>query len=122
MLETHTYTVTGTAELGVWACVPNPGAPLTNFNDRGVQQRFIFYIFKKITTSEFIYPKKSLLFLAYPKKSLSPFFATQKNPSVFFLQPKKISASFIDPKNHFWPKFQTPKNHSDPPPSHHKNM
>ena len=60
---------------------------------------------KKITTSEFVYPKKSLLFLAYPKKSLSPFFVTQK-----------ISASLIDPKNHFWPKFQTQKITLTPPP------
>ena len=36
-------------------------------------------------TSEFVYPKKSLLFLSYPKKSLGP-----KNPSVFH-RPKKIT-------------------------------
>ena len=70
---------------------------------------------KKITTSVFVYPKKSLLFLAYPKKTLSSFFATQKIPP-FILRPKKIPVSFTDLKNHLWPKFQTPKNHSDPPP------
>ena len=93
-----------------------PGAQFTNFNDGGggVLQRFIFYT-QKITTSEFVYPKKSLLFLAYPKKSLSPFFITPKT-SCFFRDPKKIPASFIDPKNHFWPKFQTQKNHSNPAP------
>ena len=35
---------------------------------------------KKITTSEFVYPKKSLLFFSIP----------QKNPLVLFSQPKKI--------------------------------
>ena len=49
-----------------------PGASLTYFNDGGFRQRFIFYT-QKIPTSEFVYPKKSLLFLAYPKKSLSVF-------------------------------------------------
>ena len=39
-----------------------------------------YFIPKKITTSDFVYPKKSLLFLAYPEKSLRSFFATQKNP------------------------------------------
>ena len=63
-----------------------------------------YFIPKKVTTSEFVYPKKSLRFLAYPKKSRSPFFATPKNPSVFFFA------------THFWPKFQTQKSHSDPPP------
>ena len=74
-----------------------------------------YFIPQKITTSEFVCPKKSLLFLAYPKKSLSPFFATQKNPSVFSCNPKKILTSFTNPKNHFGPKFQTQKNHSDLP-------
>ena len=47
-----------------------------------------YFITKKITTSEFV----------YPKKFLSSFFATQKYPSVFFSRSKKIPASFIDPK------------------------
>ena len=52
---------------------PNPqGAPLTNFKWRGGggggrTEVHILYP-KKITTSEFVYPKKSQLFLAYPKK------------------------------------------------------
>ena len=95
----------------------------------GGSDRGSYFIPKKIT-SKFVYPKKSLLFLTYPKKSLlflaypkksltdSPFFTTPKNPSVFFCNPK-IPASFIDPKNHFWPKFWTQKNHSDPPPPRH---
>ena len=28
---------------GDWGRDVDPGAPLTNFNDRGVRQRFIFY-------------------------------------------------------------------------------
>ena len=56
-----------------------PGAPLANFNDEGggggPTEVYILYP-QNITTSEFVYPKKSLLFLAYPKKSLSPFFPT----------------------------------------------
>ena len=62
-----------------------------------VRQRYIFY---NITT----------FFLAYPRKSLSPFFATQKVPLLFF----------ATQKNHFWPKFKTQKNHSNPP--RHWNM
>ena len=83
---------------GYHAC---PGTPLTNFNDGGWgSDRGSYFIPKKITTSEFVYPKKSLLSLAYPKKSLGPFFATQKNPSFFFAtqknpgvfhRPKKIT-------------------------------
>ena len=68
-----------------------------------------YFIPQKITTSEFVYPKKSLLTLAYPKKSLSPFFATQKNPSVFFSQPRKIPVSFIDPKKSLLAKISDPK-------------
>ena len=99
-----------------WICLVGAQrrAPLTNFNDRGggggPTEVHILYP-KKITTSEFVYPKKSLLFLAYPKKSLSPFFVTQK-----------ISASLVDPKNHFWPKFQTQKITLTPPPPSLKHV
>ena len=62
---------------------------MTGGSDRGS-----YFISKKITTSEFVYPKKSLLFLVYPKKSLSPFLDIR---FLFFLRPKKIPASFIDP-------------------------
>ena len=93
-----------------------PGAPLTNLDDGGVQQKFIFYT-KKNHNFRNLSTQKITTFLAYPQKSLSPFFTTQKNPSIFS-RPKTIPASFIDPKNHFWPKCQTHKNHSDiPPPS-----
>ena len=102
----------------IWNLInQNPGGSLTNFNDWGEggegggSDRGSYFIPKKITTSEFIYPKKSLPLLAYPKKSLSPFFANQQNPSHFFSQPPKI-----DPKKHFWPKFQTQKIPRNPPP------
>ena len=95
-----------------------PGAPLTNLmtggGGGGLTVVHILYPKK----SQLLYlstPKKSLLLLAYPKKSLCPFFATPKNPCFFLLRPKKIPASFIDPKNHFGPKFQTQKNHSESP-------
>ena len=72
-------------------CLHVPGAPLTIFNDgRGGGPTEVHILYQKIiTTSEFVYPKKSLLFIAYPKKSLNPFFATPKNPSVFLCDPKK---------------------------------
>ena len=69
---------------------------------------------KKITTSEFVYPKKSLHSLAYPKKSLSLFFATQKIP-LFFPRLKNIPACFMDPNKSHWAKISDPKNHLDPP-------
>ena len=92
-----------------------PQGPHSQILMTGGSDRGSYIIPQKITTSEFVYPKKSLLLLAYPKKYLSPFFATPQNPSVCFLRPKKIPASFIDPKNYFEPKFHTQKNHSDPP-------
>ena len=101
-------------ENGGWPQIQGPHSQIsmTWVSDRGS-----YFIPKKTTTSEFVYPKKSLLFLAHPEKSLSSFFATQKNPSGFFPRPKKIPASFIDPKkNHFWPKFQTQKITRTPPP------
>ena len=47
---------------------PHSHILLTGGSDRGS-----YFIPQKIPTSEFVYPKKSLLFLAYPKKSLSVF-------------------------------------------------
>ena len=55
----------------------------------GGSDRGSYFLPKKITTSEFAYPKKSLLFVTYPKKSLSSFFATQKKSSLFFATQKK---------------------------------
>ena len=66
----------------------------------GGSDRGSYFLPQKITTSEFVSPKKSLLFVTYPKnllvlfsqpKKIPPFFfATQKNPGVFY-RPKKIT-------------------------------
>ena len=83
-----------------------PGVPLTNFDDGGVRQRFIFYTHKN-HNFRICLLQKIITFLAYP----------QKNLLVLFSQPKKITASFIDPrKKYFWPKFQTKKITRTPPP------
>ena len=47
---------------------PHSHILMTGRSDRGSH-----FIPKKIPTSEFVYPKKSLLLLAYPKKTLSVF-------------------------------------------------
>ena len=93
---------------------PNPGGALTNFS--GVCDRGSYFIPKKITTSEFVYPKKSLHFSAYPK-----------NPLVLFLQPKKnlfFFATLKNPgvfhqKNHFCQNFRPRKITQTPPPPNH---
>ena len=66
----------------------DPGAPLTNFNDRGAltevrilnqkNHNFRMCLLKKVTT-----------FFSIPKKYLNLFFITQKNPG-FFLRSKRI--------------------------------
>ena len=101
-----------------------PEAPLTNFNDGGWEggsDSGSYSITKKITTSEYVYPKKSLLFLVYPKNSLSPFFATLKNPSgFFFCDPKNNPGVFHRPKKSLFAKISDPKKslgHPPPPPS-----
>ena len=83
-----------------------PRAPLTNFNDGGGggSDRGSYFIPKKITTSEFVYPKKSQLFFANPKNSL-----------YFSLRPKTFPASFIDPKKSLWAKISDPRKSLGPP-------
>ena len=83
----------------------------------GGTNRGSYFLPKKITTSEFVYPKKSLLFLTYPKKSLSSFFATQKNPSVFFATQKNPGV-FHRPKKITFGQNQNfrPKNITRTPP------
>ena len=101
-----------------------PTILMTRRSDRGS-----YFIPQKTPTSEFVYPKKSLLFLAYPKKShtnsnlclcycWSEVMKTQysKKIPVVLLQPKKIIASFIDPKKSLSAKMSNPKKSSDPPP------
>ena len=65
-----------------------PGAPLTNFNDREVQQRFIFHT-QKNHKFRICLPKKITTFFSIPQKIPCPFFATPKNPFVFYHDPKK---------------------------------
>ena len=102
---------------------------------------------QKIPTSEFVYPKKSLLFLAYLKKSLSVFasanfiissgklkhanfnfgFAQKQNYklcSCYFLFelmkntiPKKSLCCFRDPKKSLLAKMSHPKKSFGLPPS-----
>ena len=77
---------------------------MTGGSDRGS-----YFIPKKIPFSEFIYPKKSLVFLTYPKR----------NPLVLFSRPKKIPASFIDPKKSPLAKISDPKKSLGPPSPRH---
>ena len=53
-------------------CDQCPGAPLTNFNDggggEGMSGRGSYFYTQKITTSGFVFPKKSLLFVSIPQK------------------------------------------------------
>ena len=51
--------------------VTAPQGPHSHILMMGGSDRGSYFISKKIPTSEFVYPKKSVLFLAYPKKSLS---------------------------------------------------
>ena len=93
-----------------------PGAPLTYFNDGG-SGRGSYFTPKIITTSEFAYPKKSLLYLAYPKKSLIPFFATPKISLFFYSRPKKVPGVFHRPqKITFGQNFRPKKITRTPPP------
>ena len=102
----------------------SPRGPLTTyFNDEEgggggrESDRGSYFIPIKITTSEFVYPKKSLLFLVYPKKSLSPCFASQKNPSVFFFATQKNSGVFYRPKKITFGQNFRPKKTTQTPPS-----
>ena len=75
-----------------------PHSQVLMTGEGGGNEKGSYFIPKKITTSEFVYPKKSLHFLAYQKKSLSSFFATQKNPSVAFFVTQKNPGIFHRPK------------------------
>ena len=59
----------------------DPGAPITNFNDRGggLRQRFIFYT-KKNHNFRMCLLKKVITFFSIPKIYLNLFFITQKIP------------------------------------------
>ena len=103
------------------ATCPVPQGPHSHILMTGVFDRGSYFIPQKITTSEFVYPKKSLLYLAYPKNSLSPFFARPpKNPSVFFFfATQKNSGVFHRPKKiTFGQNFRPKKVTRTPPPRH----
>ena len=83
-----------------------PGAPLTNFNDGEVRQRFIFYT-QKNHNFRICLPQKittSFVLFSQPKKSVC-----------FFLATPKIPLSFIDPKKSLWAKISDPKKSLGPP-------
>ena len=63
---------------------------LTRSRKADTTDRGSYFIPQKTTTSEFVYPKKSLLFLTYPKKSLRLCFRNPKKSLRFILRdPKK---------------------------------
>ena len=66
-------------------------APLTNFNDGGGSDRGSYFIPKKITTSEFVYPKKITTFSNIPKKIPWSLFRNPKNSLFYLSQPQKIT-------------------------------
>ena len=81
----------------------------------GVPDRGSYILYLKNHNFRICLPQKITTSFSIPPKipSVSPFFTTQKIP--LFWGPKKTPASFIDPKKHFWSKFQTQKNHLEPP-------
>ena len=87
-----------------------PGALFTKFNDgeRGGSDRGSYFIPKKITTSEFVYPKKSLLF-SIPQKFPYVLFSKPQKIPLCFSRPKKVPASFIDPKKSLLAEISDPK-------------
>ena len=100
--------------------IPRAGAPLTNFNGEGggggkLSDRGSYFIPKKITTSEFVYPKKSQLFLEYPKIPSVLFLQPKKIPLFFFPTPQKSRRLSQTQKITFGRNFRPQKNHSDPP-------
>ena len=90
-----------------------PHSPiLMNWGGGGVWQRFIFYT-PKNHNFRICLPKKITTFFSIHKNIPWSYFRNPKKSLCFSSRPKKILSSFLD---HFWPKFQTQKNHLDPPP------
>ena len=111
------------------ATCPVPQGPHSHILMTGVSDRGSYFIPQKITTLEFVYPKKSQLqnlsspkktlpYLAYPKNSLSPFFARPpKIPLFFFFATPKNSGVFHRPKKiTFGQNFRPKKVTRTPPP------
>ena len=87
-----------------------PRGPYSQILMTGGSDRGSYFVPKKITTSEFVYPKKSLLFLVYSPKSLSPCFATQKNiPLIFFATQKNLGVFHRPQKITFGQNFRPTK-------------
>ena len=83
-----------------------PQGPRSQILMTGRSDRGSYFIPQKITTSEFVYPKKSLSPLSQPQKTPLFFFATKKNPGVFH-RPKNIT---------FGQNFRPKKITRTPPP------
>ena len=95
----------------------HPGAPLTNFNVGGGGPTEVHILYpKKSQVQNLSTQKKSLLFFSIPKKALSPFFTTKKIPLFFFAAQNNPGVFRRPKKKSLLAKFQTPKNHPDPPP------
>ena len=131
--STSNITLSGNIENGeiIILCLKNiletEGGPHSDISmtggrggERGGGHRFIFYT-QKIPTSEFGYPKKTLLFLANQKRSHTSsklclhfcWFELMKTKipkkSLVFSQPNKSQHLSQTPKNPFWTKIQTQK-------------
>ena len=74
-----------------------PGAPLTNFNDRG-GGGVIFYAKKKKSQLFLAYPKKPLVLFHNPKKIHLFFLCNPNNPGVFHRPKRSLWAKISDPK------------------------
>ena len=101
---------------------PGPRGPTHKFYDGGGGGgggRGSYFIPKKITTSDFVYPKKSLLFLAHPKNPLVLFSQPQKFPLFFYFATQKNLGVFHRPqKITFGQNFRPKKITRTPPPRH----
>ena len=96
----------------------NPGAPLTNFNrwGGGGGATEVHILYPKKSQPQNLSTQKIPTFFSIPKNPLVLFRNPKKSLCFFFRDPKKSRRLLYTPKNNFWPKFQTQKNHSDPPP------
>ena len=96
--------------LHVMCCtVLSSGAPLTNFNDGGIRQRFIFYT-QKYHNFRICLPKKITTFFSIPpKNTLAPFRNLNKSLCFFFRDPKKSQRLSETQKNHFGQNFRPKK-------------
>ena len=73
----------------------------------------VYILYPKNHNFRICLPKKISSFFNIPIKNPLVPFRNPKNSSGFFSRPKKILAAFVDPKYHYWPKFQTQKDHFD---------